>query len=353
MTYYSTRLISVQIFLSYLLIAILVIGVWKKGFLTFAIIGIVFFLALGPMLVYFHQHPPAFLGRANAVTVFSPETQRHMAATFKDWSIWDIAWMKIARILRLFHTQGDTSGQYGYQGAGMLDEISGVLLILGLGVCLSNWKWPRFLLPLLWGTMIITTGGLLTVNTPFYPRMASLPLFVAMVVALGLDFTLRPFDRLWGRFAPLIWMPIVLAVIVFAGWRNYEHYFIRYIGVQQPMTPLTQLAHRFEELPSDVQVRLFGYPNLGVGHGTFRFLAPQLQGKDIRNGEEYIENYEPGEQQELWVFVFGPNMKLYPGAVREHPGGKTETINARGSQVYYKLYWPPTAQDGTGEKNGN
>jgi 4-amino-4-deoxy-L-arabinose transferase-like glycosyltransferase len=349
MSYYSTRLIPFQVFMTYLLLAAWVRKFRVRGFTAFAVVGLVFLLAAGPLFVYFTQNPTAFLGRANVVSVFSPEVRRHMQATFPDHSWQDIARMKLTRTAWMFHSQGDTSMQYGYQGSGMLDEVTGALLILGLGVALANWKRPRYLWPILWGVMTIVTGGVLTVNTPFYPRMAVLPIFAITVCAYGFNEVLRQLETIRLPLLRWTWVLVCAVVLILAGWRNYYHYFVGYHEIQMPRTPLTTLAYELREFPPETEIVMFGHPNLGLRHGTLRLVNPELQGRDVRDPESFFRAERKFDRPQLWIFVMGRNLPFAERARELYPGGKMKEIKHRNTPFYNLYYFSDQIRSGTEE----
>jgi hypothetical protein len=182
--YYASRLVPfiVASFLGYAAIArrrLLrthwqgVVILWFTAILIFA-----------PMAVYFLRHPWHFMSRTSHVFVLAdqgwvdtPHPRESAAATLL---------RQAGRVLLLFNYGGDMSGQYGYRGP-MLDFITSILFVLGLGYSTGHIDRPRhlFLLIWLWATLIV--GGILTLPAPFVPRLAGmlpvLSIFASVVIS--------------------------------------------------------------------------------------------------------------------------------------------------------------------------
>jgi len=108
------------------------------GALLVAVVG---FAAYSPVAVYGVQHPDQYKARANTVSITKgkdlEETIRAVQRTTR------------LHVL-MFNSAGDRNGRHNLPGAPMLDTFTGIFFVLGLGMSLSRFWQPRYLLVLAW-----------------------------------------------------------------------------------------------------------------------------------------------------------------------------------------------------------
>ncbi len=140
----------------------------------------------------------------------------------------------------------------GYQGGGMLDQLSAPLFVLGLALCPFAERRGRFLL-YWWGATAVL-GGVLTADAPAYVRLVGLLPALAILAALPLE---RLLDAAAGApVARTLTLAAVLLLLIGAGWDNWRTYFVEF--PRAPISLTSELARQLQRLPPANPVYLAG-----------------------------------------------------------------------------------------------
>ncbi len=108
-----------------------------------------------PVVQFAIRNPDVFWDRARRVSIFKdPEVRDHPLMPILK---------STAQHLLMFNHRGDPNGRHNLPGAPMLDRLSGVLLVLGVSLCLVRRREPRAVLLLLW-LLVPLIGGILSVR---------------------------------------------------------------------------------------------------------------------------------------------------------------------------------------------
>jgi 4-amino-4-deoxy-L-arabinose transferase-like glycosyltransferase len=273
-----------------------------RGLVVLTLTAVIVF---SPMGLYFVQHPWHFMSRTSNVFVLGDRGWVNTPYP-PDSSALTIL-RQAARVLPLFNYGGDSSGQYGYRGP-MLDFITSILFVLGLGYSFARVHRPHhlFLLIWFWATMIV--GGVLTLPAPFLPRLAGMLPVLSIFAAATVSAILGVFEHAWGQrkatratLAGLV--ALTLGVVAFL---NYDAYFNKYIHTIQGWAmrePATAIARYVNSLGENYEVYLLGAPKLYVRHGTIRFIARNMRGTDVLSPSQYIPLQTGGENNVVYVLL--------------------------------------------------
>jgi hypothetical protein len=132
------------------------------------------------------------------------------------------------RAALLFWTYTDSSTQFGARRA-FLDGFSALALALGIGYAVFTLRRLGSALSLGWLLVILFLGCFLTINAPFFPRLAMLVAPAALLGGVALDrlsfsvealFSYR--RRLLGSLVPGVALAIAFTLTGFANWTWYE-----------------------------------------------------------------------------------------------------------------------------------
>ena len=140
----------------------------------------------------------------------------------------------------------------GYQGGGMLDQLSAPLFVLGLALCLFAERRGRFLL--YWWGVTAVLGGVLTADAPAYVRLVGILPALAILAALPLKRLLRTAQG--APAARIITSAAVVVLLIAAGWDNWRSYFVEF--PRQPINLTSELARQLQRLPPANPVYLAG-----------------------------------------------------------------------------------------------
>ena len=140
-TYYAFQLFLavVSVFVLYLLISkwTLILSQWK-GLVVLAM-GVLLFLA--PLATFAFARLDRYLERTRTVSIFEE---------YSEEEVWGKVRENAVTHLLMYNVRGDPNGRHNLPGEPMLAPVAGGLLVLGLGLSLSRFWRPRFLLMLLW-----------------------------------------------------------------------------------------------------------------------------------------------------------------------------------------------------------
>jgi 4-amino-4-deoxy-L-arabinose transferase-like glycosyltransferase len=262
-------------------------------------------LVFSPMGLYFLEHPWHFMSRT--ANVFVLGSQGWSDTPYPREGVVITLLGQAARVLPLFNYGGDMSGQYGYKGP-MLDFITAVFFVLGMGYSFVRARRARhcFLLLWFWGTII--AGGILTLPAPFLPRLAGVLPVLCIFAGVALERTLNLFQQAWGesRTTSAVLGVLVAATLSVVACLNYDTYFNKYLSTVQGWAmrePATAIARYMDSLGEDYEVFLLGAPKLYVRHGTIRFIARDTQATDVLDPAQYIPLRTHGEKNAAYVLL--------------------------------------------------
>ena len=241
------------------------------------------------MIGYFSHHWDAFVARTRGTSVFSPESIRHLSFGYKTDDFTEILLIQLKQALTLFNATGDTSVQYSYRAAGLLEPLSAAFFILGLAVLIARPLVRRNQMTLLWVAVPTVIGAALTIDTPFYPRISGIMPFVALTVAVGMHSFLtsvrEAFPARPGRIAA--WTVAGL-LLLFAFSNNLWTYFVEYAPKHRHSPAVEISAFVREYGKGRTAYMVGGAPGFFIKHGTIRFLTYSYDTRDIIDLEEYV-----------------------------------------------------------------
>jgi 4-amino-4-deoxy-L-arabinose transferase-like glycosyltransferase len=288
-----------------------------------ALVVVAVVVVLGPMLYLFERNHDAFVSRSRDVLIFTPPVVQHMKSVYGVTSVAAMLAQQAQRAALLFWTYTDTSTQFGARRA-FLDSFSATALALGIGYALFTLRRLGSALSLGWLLIILLLGCFLTVNPPFFPRLAMLVAPAALLGAVALD---RLYDsvgallsrrsRFLGWFVPGVALTVAFTLTGLANWTWYEKSFKSWA---------TAGAHLARYLASHPSLRAYSVavPSWWARTREFSFLAPgQLLG-DLSPEEVAHGEFDPSA-----TLIFSPDRGplveslrvRYPDAVVEaHPG---------------------------------
>lgn len=239
---------------------------WLPVVLVIAVSALVF----APLAIDFAHHPEHLLRRVNEVGVFSKVHEQG----------YGVLWESVRRHLMMFHGQGDYNGRHNLPGAPMLDAVTGVLLLLGLGTALGQFASPLSGLCLI-GAMVTLSAGVLTNphEAPQAFRTIGVVPLLYLFIGLGL---VRMAAALWALSPrPSIqwsaWATAALAVVS-AGWIDLSFYFtrqMRHPAVLEAFSPDATIAARdvCALLRAEPERHVFVWETL-YGWATLMYLVP-------------------------------------------------------------------------------
>lgn len=134
--------------------------------------------------------------------------------------LWD---MTIGNLL-MFNRTGDENWRHNISGHRMLDDVTGIFFLLGLGLAWRRWKEPGAFYLL---TAFFTMGlmGPLSNNPNNSNRLVILTFFVAYFAGCALDFFFQILKKFYPRREKLIFLCAFFLLVVMAV-QNFHTYFV-------------------------------------------------------------------------------------------------------------------------------
>ena len=197
------------------------------------------FAAYSPVAVYAVQHPAEYRQRASELNITKGkdfgETVRAVLRNTRKHAL-------------MFNSKGDQNGRHNLPEAPELDSLTGILFVLGIGICLARARQPSYLLllawlvvllqPAVWSREIEAPQALRSILvTPAVAMLAALPLAALWEMAPALrheSAATAPDKRrrrglLRGNTADCAMTAGIAVVILFVlaqtAYRNFDTYF--------------------------------------------------------------------------------------------------------------------------------
>ncbi len=334
--YYSARVIApiLMVALVYLLIVRRQWVTSNRFGLFLLVTGILF--ALGPSLIYFAQNREAFVERSRAVWLFYEPVMTHLKGKYHVETAWQVLVEQTRISLLMFNHSIDSSTQFGFPHP-MFSSLLSPLVLLGFGYGVRRWRHPALGLNLIWLSLILVMGGILTGDAPFWPRLIGILPAAAVFAALVLD-------RLWATIVQAI--PTrrpetvnaalgvaALALLAYAGWQNWQLYFDT---VQNNARPQARIGRYLASLPPEIAACDFADPYaLDIRETAFQAYPRALF--DIpRDAPEGLMERCPGPPL-VWIVYPAYQSRLADLEAR-WPGGTVEEHKAQDGNLVFTSY---------------
>lgn len=269
-----------------------------------ALLGVAFLVVFGPLLGFALAHPNDWNARINEVGIVqSGWLAREPGLTGK--STLQILAEQFLRAAGAFHVFPDRTVWYGGDRP-LLGFAAGILALLGMAWALAHWRERRHFLVLIWFWAVIVAGGMLTESPPSSQRLVMAIPAVALLVALGLEHTLRLVQRILN--AERLWTDVALGLLILAlAAGSIQYYFVQYTpsrryGSDNGETA-TMIGHYLRGLDPGTRAYFFGAPRIYWAFGTMEFLAPDVPGKDVLEPLQAPPGFVDSAQGAVWVFL--------------------------------------------------
>ncbi len=274
-------------------------------------------VAIGPLAIYFYKDQDALKSRAVEVLIYTgdPWTHQHVIGMFGTTNMTNILMRQFAAIPLIPGGLTDQSLQYGPLYP-MFDTLVASLVLIGFWYALLRLSRPLCLLLVIWTVGVVTAGGALTIDMPWWPRLlAGVPAF-CLLAALALDATLRlvvragsgviqswRIERMWRRYltaafhpeakpvrwegerariirAGALWLGALAVLVYSGGWSGYAYFHEYPTEVTATWrTQYTDIGRYLATRPQQTFVILYTDDSVIWTYSTFQFLEPQMQGE--------------------------------------------------------------------------
>ena len=257
-------------------------------------------------------------------------------------------------------TQYNTRAEKLQIYTGTQDVPTALLVQVERYATLPRWREPRFGLLLLWLILTIFIGGVLTIESPFTPRLIGVMPVPFMLAAVALEqvyvrvraqldapASAGLLSRAGLRWSAAItrlarWAPAAVVIVLLAAsvYWNYWAYFERYIhsidGWAQ-REPATAIARYAEEMQPDQTLYVLSQPDLFIWHGTIRFVAPNVRGADVLDPANDLPIRDTLTRRASFVML--PNHVQWLELLRIlYPHGEYKQFRRASGELWYAIY---------------
>ena len=302
--------------------------------------------AAGPILSYAQAHPDEWNARINQVGIIqSGWLEREPELTGKSTAY--ILAEQFLRAAGAFHYFPDRTAWYGAERP-LLGFWAGAFAVLGMAWAVARWRDRRAFLVLLWFWSVIITGGMLTESPPSSQRLVMAIPAVVLLVACGLDQSVR----LAGRLLDLrrAWENAAMGLLVtLLAVSSVYFYFVEFTPTRRYGSAngetATMMGHYLRDLEGDYQAYLLGAPRLYWKFGTMPFMAPRVQGADVvepLDGPPDFADEAAGAEGRETVFLFLPERSGELAWVQQaFPDGRLREFYDRRGELRFIAYEAP------------
>jgi 4-amino-4-deoxy-L-arabinose transferase-like glycosyltransferase len=269
----------------------------------FVVIVLAALATAAPMIGYFWNHRTDLWMRTLDTSVFSQSSLDHLSYGYGTRDLRYILLVQLQHALTLFNATPDSSLQYGLRPGGLFEPVSAALFVLGLGLLGARPFRQRNLLLLLWIVVPVIVGGVLTIDTPFYPRIGSVVPFAVLVVALALHSLLDSLRRALPRSVARVLVALVAAGVLTAVFaNNIRSYFFEY-APHHRHGPGVEISAWIRAHGAGKTTYMVGGKNYWIRHGAIRFLTYGYETMDVIDLDAYLHSNRFDRATSLFIIM--------------------------------------------------
>jgi hypothetical protein len=304
-SYYASRLVPVLLALTW---ALWLVGSERALISTrierFTVLVVAAVAPAEPMIGFFSHSWDALWGRTRGTSVFGADAFRHLSYGYHTQSLTEIIRIQAQKAFTLYNLTGDSSLQYGYGGGGLLEPVSAVLFVLGLAVICARPLRRAHLFLLLWILIPLIAGGVLTIDTPFFPRIGGTVPFVALLGGLALYRLVGSIRDALPASAGRIGAGAVAAGLLAAVFaNNIDSYFIDYAPHHRHSAAVEISAWIRAHGAGKTTYMVGGAPGFFIKHGTIRFLAYGYSTADIVDFDTFVQGHPLNPKTSVFIIM--------------------------------------------------
>ncbi|HUS70493.1 MAG TPA: PA14 domain-containing protein [Anaerolineae bacterium] len=235
------------------------------------------------------------------------------------------------RLLGFFNYQGEAWGAVNLPDLPMLDPVTGLFFVLGLGYYLFRFWRNRHLFLLSWFLITIIGGGLLTLDLRSH-RFAGVMPVLFLFAGVFLEGAWATFRTAFGASRRNLFVVALVPMLALAGYANYHIFFHRQIHADSVRIEFTReisaVANYIASLGEGHYVYLFAnYPYYSPGM-DFAWMAREAPGERGIDLLDVIPSHgKEGDQDLVYIFVTPYNVEALAEVVRYfYPQARMETF---------------------------
>lgn len=177
-TYRAARLLPLMLFAYMICYVLLSRCLDRRLLVRWVVLFAVTLLVFAPLGYFALTHFDVYFTRAGDVTIFNPELNQGSPLRALATSA--------AQTMASFHLLPDPNWRQNPAGRPLLDPITGLLFLLGLGITLLRWRRPNYLFILVWLLVMSLPAVLTASGMPHSSRSIGLLPMACVLPAIGL-----------------------------------------------------------------------------------------------------------------------------------------------------------------------
>jgi 4-amino-4-deoxy-L-arabinose transferase-like glycosyltransferase len=343
--YYSGRLAFLVLILFFAYLAVfhraLVQSRWK-GLLFLVIAGVV---ATGPMLLFHWRFFNTFMARTREVYAFTSGNLKHLLNKYNTESPTRVLVEQVWRSLLTFNYTPDSSTQFGFRHS-MVNPMLAPLFVLGTALSAARLRQSSYALLFVWLASGVVVGSILTIDSPFWPRLVVLLPVVAILTGLGIYAAARAVLGVAAR-RPRPWLVLLPAagMLALIGHQNWRWYF--YDGPRTYVAPIVWVSRQIAQSPPGTAFCMVRGP-LNFADRVPQFLAKGHEMLDFP--PERLKEHMPRclAERRIWVIVPPDHDAVLALLNRRWPFARQEQHNFPDGQPGPIFWYPPGPARGGG-----
>jgi 4-amino-4-deoxy-L-arabinose transferase-like glycosyltransferase len=286
-------------------------------------------LALGllvgglPVAGMFLADPGSIDARDAAISIFNPKVAAHLQSVYGSAALPVVLPNQLWRTIATFYVQGDASTLIDWQG-GMFDTVSVALCAPAILLALRRARtWP-YALCIGWIGSVMA-ASVLTIDPPWWPRLAALLPAVALCIGVLLSELVRHAQGVrFGRvpMAPLALAALLIPLVI----GNLRILYVDYPGsITNTSTMTNTLVGRYLAGVPDVDnTVLLSDSGITLQAPAIRFLAPAAAGCTVGPGQP-LTSCANAASASLFILLPGRAGDL-PALQQQFPGGQVVDV---------------------------
>lgn len=274
-----------------------------------------------------------FTNRAGGVGIWTESNHRHLNFSYHTEGDFNKALrIQVERAYLAPIYYSDTSMQYSGTKP-FLDYAAAILFMVALVVGSFYFFDTRWSIPILWIFAILTAGGVLTVDAPFYPRLAGLTTLFFILIAGLFASVMNTINR--NSLLSMAAYGVFGVCAIYSVSLNLPYFFGTYAHDMNPKNAhysQTQLGYFVKEKPKDSYFYVFSGVHMMFNSGTVSFLAKEYNGRDL---EKIPDSWK---EPPFWIVIDGSRANVLYSLKEKFPAAKeTKILSPEGFVLFYSL----------------
>jgi DNA-binding beta-propeller fold protein YncE/4-amino-4-deoxy-L-arabinose transferase-like glycosyltransferase len=293
----------------------------RQHYRTFAVLVLGAALLFAPLGLYYSGNVNALVGRARDVWIFN--NQQHFKSMYgRDYSNLEMLGLQVKNTLLMFNFQGDGNGINNWRRLPMLDFVTSLLLVLGVGYSLVRWKDPRHFFLLSWLVLTLVTGSVLTIGAPHSARTTGVIAVLCIEAAIFLDAAWEALRRALPKPGGYFLGAVIAATLAVSGYVNLDLYFNKYMqdrGIWHMFAgTVSQMADYIQSLGPGIHVHFLSTEGINSSNKGIQFLSGGFDAQDFWNLSTLVPAHEEPQGEIVYIL---PDSAAVPLVQHFYPNG--------------------------------